>query len=211
MSRSAAGSPGEIVVASSNPGKLREFRAILSDRSFRLLGLGDFPPLALPEEGDDYAANARAKARHAADGLGRWALADDSGLEVEALGGRPGPYSARYGGPGLDDAGRCQRLLAELEGVEDGRRGARFVCVAALAAPGGELWSARGELEGRVLRAPRGRGGFGYDPIFQLADGRALAELSEAEKNQLSHRARAVAALLTRAALGESGRGRPAG
>ncbi len=125
------------------------------------------------------------------------ALADDSGLEVDALSGAPGPRSARYGGPGLDDAGRVALLLRELDGVPAGRRGARFVCVAALATPDGECRTARGVCEGRILGAPRGSGGFGYDPVFAPEGGqRSMAELREDEKNALSHRGRAIAALL---------------
>lgn len=186
----------EVVVATSNPGKLLEIRAILGDLPLSLRALGAFPDVRLPEEGDDYAANAAAKARAVARDTGRPALADDSGLEVEALGGRPGPRSARYGGPGLDDAGRVARLLAELEGREPAERGARFVCVAALATPDGHVETARGECEGCILGEPRGRGGFGYDPIFESREaGAAMAELPPARKNELSHRARALRAL----------------
>lgn len=188
--------PDEVVAATSSPGKLREIRAILAAAHVGVRALSDFPPLALPEEGDDYAENAVAKARAVAAALGRSALADDSGLEVEGLGGAPGPRSARYGGPGLDDAARVARLLEDTAGLRGDARRARFVCVAALATPGGEVRTARGECDGRLLRAPRGRGGFGYDPVFELGDsGCAMAELPEPEKNRLSHRARALGAL----------------
>lgn len=189
-------SAAEVVVATSNPGKLREVRAILADLEGPVLALDAFPPLRFPEEGDDYEENAAAKARTCALATGRLALADDSGLEVRALGGRPGVRSARYGGPGLDDAGRIARLLEELRGVAEEQRGARFVCVAALARPDGSVRSARGSCEGRILAAPRGESGFGYDPVFQpIGQGVSMAELSEAEKNRLSHRARAFRAL----------------
>lgn len=189
-------SAAEVVVATSNPGKLREIRAILSDLEGPLLALEAFAPLRFPEEGDDYGENAAAKARACARGTGRLALADDSGLEVRALGGRPGVRSARYGGPGLDDAGRIARLLEELRGVAEAERSARFVCVAALAHPDGRVQSARGSCEGRILWAPRGASGFGYDPVFQPdGQGVSMAELPEAEKNGLSHRARAFRAL----------------
>jgi len=207
-----------LVVATANPGKLRELRALLAgsgrDGELEVLGLDGVPGLEMPEEGDDYAANAAAKARAAARAAGLPALADDSGLEVDALDGRPGPRSARYGGPGLDDAGRVRRLLAELAGVPGPRRGARFVCVAALALPAGEggagaeageVHTARGEWPGRILEAPRGEGGFGYDPIFWDEEhGAAAAELPARVKNRISHRARAVAGLREgiRAALG---------
>lgn len=192
------------VLASSNPGKLREFRALLADAGIALEGLDAFPDVTLPPEGDDYRANAEAKARHAARATGRPALADDSGLEVDALDGAPGPRSARFGGPGLDDAGRVAHLLDALRHSGRDARTARFVCVVAFARPGGPVRTARGECPGRILPAPRGEGGFGYDPVFALAgDERSLAELPAGEKNRVSHRARAVAALLR--ALGPVG------
>jgi XTP/dITP diphosphohydrolase len=188
--------PREVVVATSNPGKLREFREILAGRPVRLLSLADIAPVGLPEESDDYTANAVAKARTVARASGRAALADDSGLEVEALGGAPGPRSARYGGPGLDAAGRVAHLLEALRGVPSDARCARFVCVAALASPDGGMASAFGETRGRILRCPSGSGGFGYDPVFALeGDPRSVAELSPPEKHASSHRARALAAL----------------
>lgn len=186
----------ELVVASANPGKLREIGELLAGLDLRLRPLSEFPGLVLPPEAEDYAANARAKALAAARGTRRAAIGDDSGLEVEALGGEPGPRSARYGGPGLDDAGRNATLLAALRGVPAGARGARFVCVVALATPEGDVRLARGECRGRILDAPRGTAGFGYDPLFELEGlERSMAELAPAEKNRLSHRARALAAL----------------
>ncbi len=185
-----------VVVASGNAGKIREIRALLEALPIDLVGLHDLPGLALPEEGDDYAENASAKALTAARATGCLAIGDDSGLEVDALGGAPGPRSARYGGPGLDDAGRCRKLLAALRSVPAERRGARFVCVAALATPAGDVVRARGECPGFLLMAPQGSGGFGYDPIFGLSsDGPALAELSAAEKERISHRGHAIRAL----------------
>jgi XTP/dITP diphosphohydrolase len=192
--------PGvELVVATSNPGKLREIRELFGGMDVVLRSLEDLPPVQLPEEGDDYEENARAKARTVAASLGVAALADDSGLEVEALGGAPGPGSARYGGPGLDDAGRVVRLLAELSRIAPGRRRARFVCVAAWAEPAGRNLTAVGRCDGRILETPQGAGGFGYDPIFQ-PDGESvsMAELSQERKNALSHRARAFRALVAR-------------
>lgn len=193
-----AGSPRfpELVLATSNSGKLREFRAILGELSVTFRALAAFPEVQLPEEGDDYQANAVAKARAIADAVGRPALADDSGIEVKALGGRPGPRSARFGGADLDDAGRLEKLLAELAASGEGDRSARFVCVAALAFPGGEVITARGECPGRILDAPQGGGGFGYDPIFEVeGGGRSMAELPPTEKNRISHRARALLSL----------------
>jgi XTP/dITP diphosphohydrolase len=190
-----------LVVASRNAGKLAELRALLAPLPLRVLGLAELPAVAFPEEGDDYAANAAAKARAAAGALGRPALADDSGLEVAALGGAPGPRSARFGGPDLSDAERAERLLQRLAEQPGADRRARFVCVAALALPDGALRTARGSCAGRIADAPRGAAGFGYDPVFEpdepgFDDGRTLAELGEAAKARISHRARAVAALL---------------
>lgn len=191
----------ELVLASENPGKLAELRHVLGAEA-RALGLclrslAELPGAALPPEGAEYASNAIAKARAAARATGRLAIGDDSGLEVDALGGAPGPLSARYGGPGLDDAARSARLLAALAGVPDDRRGARFVCVAALATPEGDARAVRGECAGRIVHVPRGAGGFGYDPIFQPDGERAtMAELPAAVKQRLSHRGRALAALV---------------
>jgi XTP/dITP diphosphohydrolase len=188
-----------IVVATSNPGKLREIRALLDPLPLPLAGLAEGPPVALAEEGDDYEANALAKARAAARATGCPALADDSGLEVEGLGGAPGARSARYGGPGLDDAGRAAHLLAELAARPGASRRARFVCVAALALPDGESATAFGACEGRIAADARGAAGFGYDPVFvPEGDARTMAELAPAEKDRLSHRARAFLALRPR-------------
>ncbi len=186
----------EVVLASSNAGKLLEIRAILGDLPVSLRALDAFPEVQMPEEGDDYEQNAVAKALAVARGSGRVAVADDSGLEVEGLGGRPGPRSARYGGPGLDDRGRLERLLEEMSALEGAARRARFVCVAALATPEGEVETARGECRGTIVRAPRGATGFGYDPVFLTEEGeRTMAELPPARKNQISHRARAFRTL----------------
>jgi XTP/dITP diphosphohydrolase len=186
----------DLVLATGNRGKRAEFAALLARHGLRLASLEDFSGIQLPAEGDDYAANAAEKARTVAQVTGFPALADDSGIEVEALGGRPGPRSARYGGPGLDDRGRCARLLQELAASGDAPRRARFVCEAALARPDGSLERAFGESRGRILEAPRGVGGFGYDPIFE-PEGHtvSMAELPEPTKNRISHRGRALAAL----------------
>ena len=186
----------ELVVATSNPGKLLEFRALLGELPLSLRILSAFPEVILPEEGDDYTENAIAKAKTSARETGRPALADDSGLEVDALDGRPGVRSARYGGPELSDPQRTARLLEELSAVPEGRRGARFVCVAALALPDGRTTTRRGICEGRILEEARGQAGFGYDPIFAPAgEDRALAELPAPAKNRISHRGRALAEL----------------
>jgi len=212
--RRQSGAP--VVIATGNPGKLREIREILAERPFQLTGLDDAGTVRFPEEGDDYRANAVAKARAAARQLGRPALADDSGLEVNGLGGAPGPHSARYGGPGLDSAGRVAHLLAELAVREGADRRARFVCVAALATPEGETWTARGECDGVITESPEGSGGFGYDPVFRPRGAtRSLAGWPAAEKNRISHRARAFGALadaverVSRARTGGSPASRP--
>lgn len=146
-----------------------------------------------PETGATYAENALIKARAAARLTGALCLGDDSGLEVDALGGAPGLFSARYGGPGLDDAGRCARLLEALRDVPDAARTARFRCVVAVVDPGRAERVVEGVAEGRIARAPSGAGGFGYDPIFVFPPlGRTFAELTDAEKSGVSHRGRAL-------------------
>jgi len=185
----------KVILATRNRGKVREVAAILADLPIALEALP--AAVELPEEGDEYGANAIAKAVAAARATGCVALGDDSGLEVDALGGAPGVRSARYGGLGLDDAGRNAKLLAALDAVPDARRTARFVCVAALATPAGEVATERGICDGVILRAPRGRDGFGYDPIFGIG-ARSMAELSPAEKDAASHRGRAFRALAGR-------------
>ncbi len=179
-----------LLLASGNAGKLREFRAILGALGALVESAGS---VEYPEEGDDYEANARAKALAAAQQCGVPALADDSGIEVMALGWAPGPRSARYGGPGLDDRGRLVRLLAQIEQLDDAERVARFVCVAALALPDGTVATARGVCPGILRREVVGAGGFGYDPIFQ-PDGFecTMAELDAEEKNRISHRGQAL-------------------
>jgi len=182
-----------ILLASQNAGKCRELARIL-DR-FEVLSLADFPAIGFPEEGGDYLENARIKAQTAARRLELPAVADDSGLEVEFLDGAPGPYSARLGGPGLDDRGRVEYLLELLKTAEPPRR-ARFYCAAACVWPDGRIRSAEGICEGEILLAARGERGFGYDPIFRaIGQDRAMAELTAEEKDDLSHRGRAFRAL----------------
>jgi len=185
----------KLVLATLNPAKSRELAGLLADVPFEVVPLTAFPGAHLPPEGESsYAANALAKARAAVRLTGALALADDSGLEVDALGGRPGTSSARYGGPGLNDSERCARLLEELRGVPVDRRRARFRCVIALADPGGSEQVAESAAEGLITQAPRGKGGFGYDPIFFSPPiGLTFAELPPEVKNRVSHRGRAVA------------------
>lgn len=175
---------------------MREIAPLLAGLPFEVRALAEVTGASLPEEdGATYAENALLKARAAARTTGALSLGDDSGLEVDALGGRPGLQSARYGGPGLDDAGRCARLLEALAGVPAAGRTARFRCVIALVDPAGAERVVEGVAEGRILDAPRGAGGFGYDPLFYYPPlARTFAELSNAEKARVSHRGRALAA-----------------
>lgn len=194
--------PVELFLATGNPGKAAEFRALLAPQfvsgGLTLRMPADWPD-ALPdvnETGGTFAENARLKAFALARATGLPTLADDSGLCVDALGGAPGLYSARWAGPNATDADRNAKLLAALAGAPRGARTARFVCAVALALPNGTFWAAEGVCEGVILDAPRGAGGFGYDPLFFFpALDRTLAELSEAEKNTHSHRASAVGRL----------------
>jgi len=193
----ADSAPRRLVVATTNRGKLREIEALLAGLPLRVVAASEIASIVYPDEGDDYEANAVAKALTVATALGEFAVADDSGLEVEALDGRPGARSARYGGAGLDDAGRVARLLAEVGRHPDASPRARFVCWAAFAEPSGRTTRVMGICGGRLLTAPRGEGGFGYDPIF-APDGseRSLAEFTAAEKDAISHRGAALRRLL---------------
>jgi XTP/dITP diphosphohydrolase len=190
-----------LVLATANAGKVRELARLLAGLGYTVASLADVDGVRLPPEGEtSYAENALGKARAVAAATPAVALGDDSGLEVDALGGGPGIASARYGGPALTDAERVTRLLAALTPVT--ARRARFRCVLALVAPWGEEALVEGVVEGVLTHAPRGTHGFGYDPIFLVpALGRTFGELSDAEKDRLSHRARAAAAarpILTR-------------
>lgn len=188
------------MVASRNRHKLVELEQLLAGVPVEVRALGDYPGSPeVVEDGDTFRDNAVKKAREAAAFTGEWALADDSGLEVDALGGEPGVRSARFAGEPTDDARNNAKLLSLLRGVSPGRRTARFRSVVALAGPDGELETVEGTVEGRIIEAPRGTGGFGYDPLFLLPDlGRTMAELSPEEKNAVSHRGRAMAALARR-------------
>ena len=189
--------PPRLVLATNNRGKLREYRELLADDPVELLAADALVPgWSVVEDGATFAANARLKACDLARRAALPALGDDSGLEVDALGGRPGVRSARFAGENADDAENTARLLRELRAVPDERRSAAFRCALALAFPDGTLVEADGRCEGRIARAPRGDGGFGYDPVFIDPDsGRSFAELSADVKNGLSHRRRAVDAL----------------
>jgi XTP/dITP diphosphohydrolase len=183
------------LLATANPGKAREFRRLLANCGFEIVTPGDLGiELAVEETGASYAENATLKARTLAAAGHCWALADDSGIEVDALDGRPGVYSARYGGEGLSDAGRNRALLMELAAVPLSRRTARYRAVVAVASPAGRVAVFTGVQEGRIACEPRADGGFGYDPIFVTADGRTAAELSPEEKDAVSHRGHALRA-----------------
>ncbi len=189
----------KVLLASRNPGKLAELQRMLAAvEGLAVIGLADATPFPeAPETGATFAENALAKARDAAVATGLPAVADDSGLAVEALNGMPGVLSARWAGLHGDDTANLELLLAQLTDVPDDRRGAAFVCAAALVVPGGPETVVHGEWSGRIAAAPRGTGGFGYDPIF-VPDGeqRTAAQLSAAEKDAASHRGRAMRALL---------------
>ncbi len=186
----------KIVLATRNAGKVRELRLALEGLPITALSRDEAGiDVNVAEDGATYSANARLKAEAVSRAAGLPALADDSGIEVEALPGELGVLSARFGGEGLDDAGRNRLLLERLEGVEDIRRGARYVCALAFCRPGREAAFFEGVMSGCVLRAPRGEGGFGYDPIMYLP-GRecSVAELDPGTKNRISHRGLALAA-----------------
>lgn len=184
----------ELVVATRNPGKLREIRALLESHKIAVRGVEEFPELPeIEEDGETFAANARKKAETIARLTGRLTLADDSGLEVAALGGQPGVHSARYAGEAADDAANNRKLLKALAEVPALKRSAAFVCVMALCTPDGDCHCFEGRLSGEILRELRGHDGFGYDPLFLVPDfGQTLAEMPLLEKNRISHRGAAL-------------------
>ncbi len=195
-----------LLLASRNAKKRAELELVLRALAVQIVTpdeVGGIPPV--DEDQPTFALNAAKKAASAAGAAGMWALADDSGLEVDALGGAPGVRSARYAGEPADDARNNARLLRALEGVGAERRGARFVCALALARPDGSIaLEVGGQVRGRILEAPRGAAGFGYDPLFLLdeaalpSSGRAFAELTGVEKSAVSHRGRALRELARR-------------
>ena len=202
MSGAPIGGRPRVVIATRSPHKLRELRELLSLRHTDLVSLDELGVPGDPvEDGLTFETNARIKARFAAKATGLPALADDSGIEVDALDGSPGVRTRRYAGEQATDQENNAKLLGALNGLATAQRGARYVCVLAFATPsvdGGppEIVTARGTCRGRIAAAPRGSGGFGYDPIFEPAaeppGGRTLGEWSAAEKNEISHRARAA-------------------
>jgi len=184
----------KLLIATRNKGKVREYEGLLASLAVRITYLSaegiDFE---VPETGSTFADNAMQKAQRYARASGLLTLADDSGLEVDALGGEPGVFSARYAGPGASDEQRYRLLLERMKGVLWEDRTARFRCVTAVAEPRGETYTAEGVCEGVIALAPEGEHGFGYDPIFYLPEhGQTMAQLAPEVKNRISHRARAA-------------------
>lgn len=189
----------KLLLATRNRGKVRELSRLLDDQGFTLetLSLGDFPDVPeVVEDGATLEQNACKKALLPALSTRLWTLADDTGLEVAALGGRPGVLSARYAGEGCGYAANNEKLLRELRGVALAQRKAVFRCVVALSSPQGSVCIGQGRLEGSIASEPEGGNGFGYDPLFVVGElGKTLAQMSEQEKNLISHRSRAVGAI----------------
>lgn len=183
----------KLVIATTNPGKLDEFAAILQNSGIKLSSLADFPQIPeILENGSTFLENALIKARAVTSFTGLASIADDSGLEVDALEGRPGVMSARFA-PTTEE--RNAKLLELMKDVENDRRTARFVCALALVRPDGFEWTTTGVCEGRITRKPRGREGFGYDPVFYYEPlGKTFAEIPRGVKNGISHRGRALSA-----------------
>jgi len=187
----------KLVIATNNRNKIREIRDKFADiSSLELIPLNDFPdPPEVIEDGNSFRENAYKKARDIASYTGSPSMADDSGLAVDALHGRPGIYSARYGGDSATDADRNRMILEEMRGIPIERRGARFICVIAIVFPDGRSFFAEGSCEGVIAETMKGGHGFGYDPIFYLpGHGKTMAELPLQEKNRISHRAKALEA-----------------
>lgn len=185
----------KVALASNNPNKLREMKAILEPLGWEIFTMKELGVHVEPEEnGRTFEENSKIKAVAVMEATGLPAIADDSGIEVDALDGAPGVYSARYGGEACpDDKARNQFLLKNMEAVPDEKRTGRFVSVITMASPDGRVVSARGELEGQILRQEKGDGGFGYDPLFYIpTEDCTMAELSSERKNEISHRAAAL-------------------
>jgi XTP/dITP diphosphohydrolase len=185
----------ELVLATRNRHKGEELAALLADLRIRIRTMDEFPYVPeVIEDGDTCEANAIKKARCVSQATGLLAVADDTGLEVDALDGRPGVYAARYAGEHATYEDNCRKLLKELAGVQRDRRTARFITVAALASPSETVGIARGQLQGLIAEEPSGARGFGYDPVFFVPElGKTLGEMSSEEKNSISHRAKAFA------------------
>lgn len=189
----------EVIIATKNPGKAREFEQMFASRGMEVRTLLDFPELPDVEEtGTSFEENAILKAETISRVLNKMVIGDDSGLMIDALEGRPGIYSARYAGEPKNDQANTEKVLRELAGVPEERRTARFYCALAIAVPNRKTATVSGTCEGRILEEPRGTNGFGYDPVFYVPDkGVSMAELSSDEKNKISHRANALKKLET--------------
>lgn len=185
---------GEVVIATRNSGKLREVRAILAPLGLKILSLGDFPGIPeIIEDGQTFEENAVKKALSVARQTGRVAIADDSGLAVDALEGRPGVFSSRYTGENATDPDRYRKLLNEMVGVPEGQREAAFICAVAVASPDGKVKVVEGRYPGEIAPSPKGSHGFGYDPVFLIPElNKTMAEIEPEVKNRISHRARAL-------------------
>ncbi|CAG9619542.1 XTP/dITP diphosphatase [Sutcliffiella rhizosphaerae] len=184
----------EIIIATNNQGKVKDFQAILEPKGYIVKSLADFPNISeVDETGTTFEENALLKADALAKQLGKIVLADDSGLEVDALNGEPGVYSARYAGMEKNDTLNYEKVLQKLKDVSIEQRTARFVCVLAVVDEGGDSFTVRGTCEGSIAFEPAGKNGFGYDPIFFVSDfQKTMAQLTKEEKNEISHRAKAI-------------------
>lgn len=189
-----------LIIATQNKGKLKEISRALAEVGIDVEGMDNYPGLVpAVEDGTTFKENAKKKAQAIVQQTGKPCLADDSGLTVEALQGRPGVYSARYAGEGATDSENNLLLLREMAQIVDGQRQAAFCCVMALCYPNGECLFFEGRLEGHILRGEQGDGGFGYDPLFQVdGDHRSLAQISIDEKNSISHRGKALKKMISR-------------
>lgn len=183
-----------LILATRNNGKVEELEALLEGMSVKLASLADHPEVPKTvEDGDTFLANARKKAREVAQAAGQWALADDSGLAVDALGGAPGVISARFAGRDGDHAANNVKLLEEMKDVPVGKRQAAFICCMVLASPDGKEWDVEDRCEGEIAFELTGSGGFGYDPLFFVPQfGKTMAELTMDQKNSISHRGKAL-------------------
>lgn len=183
-----------VIIASGNQGKLKEFKELMKGLPVEVKSLKDYPGIGdIVEDGVSFAENAYIKAKAVFDATGCLSIADDSGLEVDALNGAPGIYSARYAGEEKDDAANNEKLLDKMTDIPDGKRGAQFRCAIVAIDKNGKRYDAEGIVRGEILHTPQGENGFGYDPLFYIEEfGRTTAELSMDEKNKISHRGQAV-------------------
>lgn len=181
-----------LIIASNNAGKIREFKELMSPYGFDVISMREAGFSGeIIEDGDTFEENAHIKARAVFEATGEPTMADDSGLEIDFLGGAPGVYSARYAGEDADDKARCAKVLSEMHGVARELRDARFVCAIHFIYAEDDEYSVRGEVNGYIGDKPKGKNGFGYDPIFMVNDDESMADLGDEEKNKISHRAEA--------------------